>query len=107
MSSFKGGKWLQFVDGAWQDISDKLANFKIDNSGCSDLCTLIWDGQKLISVFYTTKEIKLTVGSEEKLVKVEALCQYKPEVPHTKPKPPGISKLPTHKNLSFIKLYFF
>ena len=89
MSSVKGGKWHQIVKGNWEDISDKIAKFNVDESRCSDLCTLIWDGKQLISVPYTTNEITLTVGSDKKVAKVEALCQYKPDVPHSKPKTPG------------------
>ena len=87
------GKWVQVKNGAWEDISSKLTAFTIDESECTDLCTLIWaGGKKLKSVMYTRNQVTLLItnpqknifnflnsdpGTTLKTVKVEALCQVK------------------------------
>ena len=75
------GKWVQVKNGAWEDISSKLSAFTIDESECTNLCTLIWTGgKKLKSVMYTRSQVTLSspdAVTTLKTVYFEALCQVK------------------------------
>ena len=94
------GFWAQLGDGGkWENIDSKVNKFEVDESGCNPymhaVCVLIWDGSKLISKDYQTKEVEIkvpdsnndlwasmfnyggsTTTTQTVKVKVEGFCQF-------------------------------